>query len=301
MGLPFQLENGYACLSRQEYVSISSSFLRRSCHVAAGLLSLLTVTLLGSCVEGTTPVELPLTTSQALFTVDPQTFQALQSEGAPEIVRIRVVGRVFGGTKGVGFSEVPVDPDASSWTVGIEITPPPGKDPQIELTVELMNLSLAPGTAQVQATAGPMTETRQIQVLPALDRIVITPPEYSFRNYGDFAQFWATVFDVEENVVEDEAVNWTVDDPNREVVDYNPGESLFVSVGNGTATVTATVEEEPEIQATAQGYGTTRIWVKVVELATPPRRSAHQRAIHPYRHSSPGLRPLHADGPSRVR
>lgn len=123
---------------------------------ATSLLLFLLLPLVGSCADGEGPVDLSQGNSLARLSLAPELLTSLAAEGTPDIVRLRVVATIFGDNEVVGSTEMPVDPNASSWDVGVEISLPAGKGPQIELTVELMSASLA---TEWSGHIGPLTIT----------------------------------------------------------------------------------------------------------------------------------------------
>jgi len=108
--------------------------------------------------------------------------------------------------------------------------------------------ALAAGTADVTATAGNVTGSATVTVEapaePVLDSIQITPTGATIV-IGDTQRFMATARDQDGNVMSGVAVNWTSSDETVGAID---ADGIFSALAEGTATVTATVEN---ITATA--------------------------------------------------
>lgn len=108
--------------------------------------------------------------------------------------------------------------------------------------------AIAEGSAQVQATVGPVSDVESISVLPPLAQVTLIPSQASLSSLGEEVQFQATVLDQRLNVAEGETVTWSVDD---EGVLENLGSGAFKSVSGGTAIITATSDSEPTLLASA--------------------------------------------------
>jgi len=108
--------------------------------------------------------------------------------------------------------------------------------------------ALAAGTADVTATAGNVTGSATVTVEapaePVLDSIQITPTGATIV-IGDTQRFMVTARDQDGNVMSGVAVNWTSSDETVGAID---ADGIFSALAEGTATVTATVEN---ITATA--------------------------------------------------
>jgi len=108
--------------------------------------------------------------------------------------------------------------------------------------------ALAPGTALVVATAGAAADTASIKVLPAIHKVVVEPTLANAHSLGVELIFQAWVLDTNQEPIAGETVTWTVDD--AEVME-NKGGGTFVSVGEGTAMITATSDSEPSLAGSA--------------------------------------------------
>ncbi|PKL56604.1 MAG: hypothetical protein CVV35_04110 [Methanomicrobiales archaeon HGW-Methanomicrobiales-6] len=100
--------------------------------------------------------------------------------------------------------------------------------------------ALDDGTATVTATVENVTGTAEVTVTTASSGVVVSPSTITL-NAGDSRQFTATVYDPEGNETSDAVVTWTISD---EMVGTIDADGLFSALEEGTATITATAENE---------------------------------------------------------
>ena len=100
--------------------------------------------------------------------------------------------------------------------------------------------ALDDGTATVTATVENVTGTAEVTVTTASSGVVVSPSTITL-NAGDSRQFTATVYDPEGNETSDAVVTWTISDEMVGTIDVD---GLFSALEEGTATITATAENE---------------------------------------------------------
>ena len=100
--------------------------------------------------------------------------------------------------------------------------------------------AVADGTTTVTATAGNMTGTAAVTVTTGTSGVVISPATITL-GAGESRQFTATVYDLEGNATPGADVTWTSSD---EAVGTIDADGLFTAVADGTATITATADNE---------------------------------------------------------
>jgi uncharacterized protein YjdB len=108
--------------------------------------------------------------------------------------------------------------------------------------------ALRPGTARIVATSGPEADTVEIQVLPALEAVTISPTQAVATALGQTLQFTARVLDEAGNPASGEPVTWTV---GSAAVLRNDGDGTVTTLATGTSTVTVTSVNAPTLSATA--------------------------------------------------
>jgi uncharacterized protein YjdB len=105
------------------------------------------------------------------------------------------------------------------------------------------------GTATITATSGEVSGTAEVTVDLAAaspSEVVVVPSAATLNEIGATAQFMAMVLDEDGVEIEGAAVVWTTSDADVATVDE---EGLVEAVGEGTATITATVDD---IEGTAE-------------------------------------------------
>ena len=100
--------------------------------------------------------------------------------------------------------------------------------------------AVADGTTTVTATAGNMTGTAAVTVTTGTSGVVISPATITL-GAGESRQFTATVYDLEGNATPGADVTWT---SSEEAVGTIDADGLFTAVADGTATITATADNE---------------------------------------------------------
>ena len=94
------------------------------------------------------------------------------------------------------------------------------------------------GIATITAAAGNATGSARVTVEQSAANVTVEPPSHSFEALGDTIRAAATASDEGGQSIPLPAVTWTSDYPEFAVVDST---GLITAVGNGTATITATV------------------------------------------------------------
>ena len=94
------------------------------------------------------------------------------------------------------------------------------------------------GQATITATAGTASGAAAVTVRQSPSAIALTPDSLTFSALGDTARLTASVVDANGNAIEGAAVEWASADATVARVDRS---GLVVSVGNGTAAITATL------------------------------------------------------------
>ncbi len=145
------------------------------------------------------------------------------------------------------FTATALDQFGSAMT-GVEIAWTSSDEAVGTIDAEGVFTAIAAGTADVTATAGNVTGSATVTVEapaePVLDSIQITPTGATIV-VGDTQRFMVTARDQDGNVMNGVAVNWTSSDETVGTID---ADGVFSALAEGTATVTATVEN---ITATA--------------------------------------------------
>jgi PGF-pre-PGF domain-containing protein len=195
--------------------------------------------------EGTAPVTATVEniTATATVTVNGETPAdpvATRIEIMPPAVTVEV-------NETVEFSATVFDQFGSAMT-GVEIAWTSSDEAIGTIDANGTFTALAAGTADVTATAGNVTGSATVTVEapaePVLDSIQITPTGATIV-IGDTQRFIVTARDQDGNVMSGVAVNWTSSDETVGAID---ADGIFSALAEGTATVTATVEN---ITATA--------------------------------------------------
>ncbi len=119
------------------------------------ILLLASLVAVGSCADGPSPMELPEEGSRVHLAVNPQFHPALTTTNAVEIDKIRIVAKAATGEE-VANEVFDVVSSASSWTLDVELELPAGVNPQITLTIELLNSA---GGVEWSGQAGPFSVT----------------------------------------------------------------------------------------------------------------------------------------------
>ena len=127
---------------------------KRNLKLLAGVLFLLAGSSLGSCVDGPSPMELPQDGTVAQFALATHLTRALATEGAAPINRIRITARVVGTGEVVGQVVQDVNPADPDWTIEISVSIPTGPNPQVFLTVELINVEAGVETVEWSGETG---------------------------------------------------------------------------------------------------------------------------------------------------
>ncbi len=100
---------------------------------------------------------------------------------------------------------------------------------------------IAPGEAEITATAGDLAGSTTVTVIgPMPTAVIVMPDTVALAALEDTVRLSADVRDQIGRTMEDEAVAWSSSDPEVVGVDST---GLVTAVGNGTATVTATARE----------------------------------------------------------
>ena len=177
---------------------------QRKLKLLAGVFFLLLGSSLGSCVDGPSPMELPQDGAVAQFAMVADFTRALATEGAAPIHRIRITARVVGTGEVVGQVVQEVNPADPDWTIEISVSIPTGPNPQVILTVELINVeggvetvewSGETGSIPLQAATTPTTQSVSV-VRGPLDNLAVTAVAIvapSHLRVGKSAQLSATV------------------------------------------------------------------------------------------------------------
>ena len=100
--------------------------------------------------------------------------------------------------------------------------------------------ALSNGTATVTATAGGVSGEAQVTVEQQVAAVEVTPAADTLASLGDTLRLSAEASDANGHAVTGAEVGWSSDDTTVATVD---GTGLVTAVANGTATVTATVED----------------------------------------------------------
>ena len=96
----------------------------------------------------------------------------------------------------------------------------------------------ANGNATITATAGSASGTAAVTVAQAPDSVTVLPAEATLAALGDTLRLAAEAFDANGRAVAGAGFSWASSDNAVATVD---GSGLVTAVGNGTATITATV------------------------------------------------------------
>ena len=130
----------------------------RALRFAFPAAALLTAGLLTTCTDGAPPTDLALD-PMAMLAVNPVFNPALAVEGSADINRIRITAYLAGTDSILGSVVVDVDPNASEWTLDVSVVIPTGPNPQVVLTVELVNVTNGQETVQWSGQTAPITVT----------------------------------------------------------------------------------------------------------------------------------------------
>ncbi|ABN57143.1 MULTISPECIES: Ig-like domain-containing protein [Methanoculleus] len=114
--------------------------------------------------------------------------------------------------------------------------------------------AVADGTTTITAAAGNITGTAAVTVTTSTSGVAVSPSAIIL-DLGDEWQFTATVYDLQDNA-SDPTVNWTSSD---EAVGTIDADGLFSALTEGTATITATADNET---------GTATVTVESSQVAT---------------------------------
>ena len=115
-------------------------------------------------------------------------------------------------------------------------------DPSVA-TVDANGLvtAVSRGNTKITATSGSLSANVVIKVdLPAA-RVVVDPDSETLTSVGETEQLTATVYDVNNDVIEDATVAWESDDTSVATVSTS---GLVTAVARGTTTITATSESK---------------------------------------------------------
>ncbi|WP_419166681.1 Ig-like domain-containing protein [Candidatus Palauibacter sp.] len=94
------------------------------------------------------------------------------------------------------------------------------------------------GIATITAAAGNATGSARVTVEQSAANVTVEPPSHSFEALGDTIRAAATASDEDGHSIPMPAVTWTSDYPEFAAVDST---GLITAVGNGSATITASV------------------------------------------------------------
>ena len=147
--------------------------------------------------------------------------------------------------------------EGSTVQLGVNVVGPAGTrvtwsslDPTIA-TVDANGLvrTLLPGTARIQASAGPRTDVASIAVGRRMSRIEVTPATQAVTALGQEVTFGARVFDPRNAEFTGVGIEWTSSDPS---VAAHVGGGRFRALKAGSATVTARVAGSTTLSATGR-------------------------------------------------
>ena len=97
--------------------------------------------------------------------------------------------------------------------------------------------SVANGDATITATSGTASATASVTVSQVASSVTLSPTSLSFASFGDTATITATVKDANGSTIPSPTVTWSSSDTDTVTVSSS---GLVTSIGNGTATITAT-------------------------------------------------------------
>ena len=204
------------------------------------------LTVLGSCVEGGTPLDPFAEGATASLAVVPKLPPEMGRLSGPPVNVIRVTVRRVPGNEQVAQTVVEVDPNASEWQIGIEV-PLGVAGAQYVLELELMNESGGARTVEwsgrtsaMTLTAGLSPEMRQIGVVRGpLDNLAVTAVVVSGPGtVAEQASFTLTAEVVTSQTGAQPKVYWTSLDPTVASIGSN-GRGLGLKPGTARIEATA--------------------------------------------------------------
>ncbi len=128
------------------------------------------------------------------------------------------------------------------------------------------------GTATITATSGSVSKTATMTVSQVASSVTLSPTSLSFASFGDTTTITATVKDANDSTIASPTVTWSSSDTDTATVS---SAGLVTSIGNGTATITATsgsVSETASVTVTQAAVSITlsadSLDVLVIDTAT---------------------------------